>query len=345
MVAVIILNWNGSTLLREYLPSVVRNTPSDIARIFVADNGSTDDSLQLLRHDFHTVEVIELNDNYGYAGGYNRAIDAVAEMGGYDYVVLLNSDVLTPDGWLQPLYSYMRSHSEVGAVQPKMLQDRDDDLQEFEYAGAAGGFLDCHGFPYCRGRLFGTVEMDSGQYDDKDNSEPLSVFWASGACLMVRTELYRRVGGLDERFFAHMEEIDLCWRIHLAGSDIKTITAASVYHLGGGSLPQGNPRKTYLNFRNNLLMLHKNLPAHDAKRLLVVRRLYDTLAFFQAVATLRWGDARAILRAHRDFRTMREQYDGDKPTVNLLTSFHGAQANVVIQYYLLLRRRYSSLRF
>ena len=146
MVAVIILNWNGSTLLREYLPSVVRNTPSDIARIFVADNGSTDDSLQLLRHDFHTVEVIELNDNYGYAGGYNRAIDAVAEMGGYDYVVLLNSDVLTPDGWLQPLYSYMRSHSEVGAVQPKMLQDRDDDLQEFEYAGAAGGFLDCHGF-------------------------------------------------------------------------------------------------------------------------------------------------------------------------------------------------------
>lgn len=340
--AVVILNWNGSTLLREYLPSVVRNTPSSLARVIVADNGSDDDSLELLSRDFPEVVVQRFGQNYGYAGGYNKSI---AELGDdYEYVVLLNSDVLTPGGWLEPLVEYMEGHPSVGAVQPKLLKDRDDDVQEFEYAGAGGGFLDCHGFPYCRGRLFGTVEQDRGQYDDDEGAEPISVFWATGACLMIRRRLYLELGGLDAAFFAHMEEIDLCWRLRLAGHDIKAVMASFVYHLGGGSLPQGNPRKAYLNFRNNLLLLYKNVPTADSKRLLTVRRLYDTLAIVQAVATLRWKTARAIVKAHNDFRKMRQQYDGCQPAENLLTTFPGCRRNIIVDYYLRFRRKYSDLK-
>ena len=246
-----------------------------------------------------------------------------------------NSDVRTPDGWLDPLLDYMEIHPEVGAVQPKLLQDRDDDRQVFEYAGAAGGYIDCHGYPYCRGRIFDAIEDDLGQYDDG----PKSIFWATGACLMVRSELYRRVGGLDKDFFAHMEEIDLCWRIHLSGSDIMMVPTSHVYHLGGGSLPKNNPRKTYLNFRNNLLLMHKNLPKREAKRMLFVRRVYDTLAFFMALAKLHGGDARAIVRAHRDYRSMRSRYT-QHPDVNLLPQWPAGRRNIVIEYYLLRRKRF-----
>ncbi len=335
MVAVVILNWNGSKLLREYLPSVVKNTPAEQARVVVADNGSDDDSLAMLASDFPEVETIVLDKNYGFAGGYNRAIEQVADC---EYVVLLNSDVRTPEGWLRPLLDYMTSHPETAAVQPKLLKDRDDDQQHFEYAGASGGFLDRHGFPYCRGRVFMTVEQDQRQYE-----EPMSVFWATGACLMVRTAAYRAVGGLDEEFFAHMEEIDLCWRLRLAGHDIACVPQSSVYHLGGGSLAYGNARKTYLNFRNNLLLLYKNLPAARAKTLLLRRRLIDTIAFFKFALTFHLGDARAVIRAHRDFRTMRHRYDSQQPDVNLLGDFPGTDLNIIVQYYLLQRRRFSRL--
>lgn len=325
-VAVIILNWNGTPLLRRYLPSVVENTDPSLADVIVADNGSADDSRQVLADEFPTVKTILLDRNYGYADGYNRA---VAEAG-YRYTVLLNSDVRTPEGWLQPLYSYMESHPEVGAVQPKLLHDGEPEgVKIFEYAGAAGGYLDKHGYPYCRGRVFGTVEPDNGQYD----GDSPDIFWATGACLMVRTELYQSTGGLDPRFFAHMEEIDLCWRILLTGAKIRCVPQSIVYHLGGGSLPQGNPRKTYLNFRNNLVLLHKNLPARDAKRLLIVRRLMDTLAFFQALATLRWGDAKAIVKAHCDFRKMRKAYTA-QPSQNLLHAMPEGRRNIVVDYYL-----------
>ncbi|MBQ4368083.1 MAG: glycosyltransferase family 2 protein, partial [Muribaculaceae bacterium] len=247
-VAVIILNWNGSTLLRRYLPTVLAGTNPDLADVIVADNGSTDDSRQVLATEFPQVQVLSFDQNLGFAEGYNQAIGKID----HEYTVLLNSDVRTPDGWLDPLLDYMESHPEVGAVQPKLLHDRHDGKRMFEYAGAAGGFIDKHGYPYCRGRIFEYVEDDHGQYDDG----PKSVFWATGACLMVRSQLYHDVGGLDKDFFAHMEEIDLCWRIRLAGSDLHMVPASHVYHLGGGSLPQGNPRKTYLNFRNNLLLLH-----------------------------------------------------------------------------------------
>ena len=331
-VAVIILNWNGANLLRRYLPTVLAGTSADLADVIVADNGSTDDSRQVLEHEFSTIKTLYFDQNYGFAEGYNRAI---AQAEGYRYTVLLNSDVRTPAGWLEPLYRYCEAHPEVGAVMPKLLQDRDDDRQMFEYAGAAGGFLDKHGYPYCRGRIFDTLEDDKGQYD----GEPLDIFWATGACLMVRTALYEQAGGLDKVFFAHMEEIDLCWRSLLAGSKIRTVPESHVYHLGGGSLPQGNPRKTYLNFRNNLLLLHKNLPEKEGKRLLIVRRLYDTLAFFMALAKLHGGDAKAIVRAHRDFRKMRGNYT-THPSQNLLKAIPECRRNIVVDYYLRRRRTF-----
>ena len=328
-VAVIILNWNSAPLLRRYLPGVLQNTNPDMADVIVADNGSTDASRQVLEEEFPQVPTILLDKNYGYAEGYNKSI---AQAEGYRYTVLLNSDVRTPAGWLEPLYHYCEAHPEVGAVMPKLWQDRDDDSPVFEYAGAAGGFLDKHGYPYCRGRLFDTIEDDRGQYD----GEPADIFWATGACLMVRTALYEQAGGLDKDFFAHMEEIDLCWRILLTGSKIRVVPDSHVYHLGGGSLPQGNPFKTYLNFRNSLLLLYKNLPQREGKRLLIVRRLYDTLAFFMALAKLHGGDAKAIVKAHNDFRAMRTRYS-DFPGENLLRRTAEGRRNIIVSYYL--RRR------
>ena len=324
-VAVIILNWNGAKLLRRYLPTVIEGTDAAIADVIVADNGSTDESLQVLDQEFPEVKVLKFDRNYGFAEGYNLAIAQTM----YPYTVLLNSDVRTPRGWLNPLLDYMERQRNVGAVMPKLLHDREDGKQMFEYAGAAGGYIDCHGYPYCRGRIFEYVEDDHGQYDDG----PKSVFWASGACLMVRSQLYQDVGGLDKEFFAHMEEIDLCWRIRLSGSDLLMVPESHVYHLGGGSLPQGNPRKTYLNFRNNLLLLHKNLPRSEGKRLLFVRRLMDTLAFGMAMAKFHFGDAKAIIRAHRDFRKMRSHYTS-QPTVNLLKQLPEERVNIITAHYL-----------
>ncbi len=333
-VAVIILNWNGVDLLRHYLPTVIAGTDDSIADIIVADNGSTDGSVQLLHEEFPGIKVLKFEQNYGFAEGYNLAIGQTM----YPYTVLLNSDVRTPDGWLNPLLDYMETHPQVGAVMPKLLHDSEDDSAMFDYAGAAGGYIDCHGYPYCRGRVFEYVEDDHGQYDDV----PKSVFWATGACMMVRSQLYQDVGGLDKDFFAHMEEIDLCWRIRLAGNDLMMIPSSHVYHLGGGSLAYGNPRKTYLNFRNNLLLLHKNLPQDEGKRLLLVRRLMDALAFGMALAKFHFGDARAIIRAHRDFRKMRKNYTS-QPTVNLLKQLPEERVNIITAHYLRGVKRFTDL--
>ncbi len=332
-VAVIILNWNGSRLLREYLPSVVATTDPAIGRVIVVDNGSDDDSLEVLRNEFPEVETIAFDKNLGFAAGYNKAI----EMTRYPYTVLLNSDVRTSQGWLRPLYDFMESHPEVGAIQPKLLSDSDPTL--FEYAGACGGFIDRNGYPYCRGRIFADCERDNGQYDTVAD-----IFWATGACLMVRSELYLRVGGLDSRFFAHMEEIDLCWRILLSGHSIKAVPDSKVYHLGGGSLPASNPRKTYLNFRNNLLMLHKNLPDSVRAPKLFKRRLLDTIAWAKFVATLDFKNAAAIVRAHRDFARMRRDYNVH-PDRNLLGERPDTRINILTSYYLKRKRKYSDLSF
>lgn len=322
-IAVIILNWNGAKLLREYLPSVVANTNSEIADVIVADNGSTDDSRAILHTEFPDVKVIEFEENYGFAEGYNKAIKLCEA---YPYTVLLNSDVETPANWLEPMYEHCEANASTLACQPKILAHKRK--SHFEYAGAAGGFIDCNGYPFCRGRIFADVEEDKGQYDDITD-----IFWATGAALFIRTEAYLRVGGLDKDFFAHMEEIDLCWRIHLLGGDIKVIPQAIVYHLGGGSLPAENPKKTYLNFRNNLLLLHKNLPKKDGKKKLIVRRLYDTLAWVKFMITFDFANANAILRAHRDFVKMRNSYV-PTATENLLNTFPESNRNIVLDYYL-----------
>ena len=336
-ISVVILNWNGERLLRDFLPSVARctigddagrladGTPmADIAELIVADNGSSDGSLRLLREDFPEVKVMAFDTNLGFAGGYNEAMRRVET----PYAVLLNSDVETTSGWLIPLYEYMSAHPRCGACQPKILSWRQRDY--FEYAGAAGGFLDRNAFPYCRGRIFDNVERDEGQYD----GIPVKVAWASGAALAVRTDAYREVGGLDERFFAHMEEIDLCVRLAGDGYDVMAIPDTAVYHVGGASLPQGNPKKVYLNFRNKLLLIYKNMPRRESRPALLRRRLvYDTAAFFMMLLKGEWSSAKAVLKAHRDFRRMRREYS-DFPQRNLLASLPGHDRNIIIDHYL-----------
>ena len=321
-IAVIILNWNGHDLLNEYLPQVVATTDSAVADIIVADNGSTDNSVELLKTKFPEVKLLQFDTNHGFAQGYNLAIEQTQ----YKYTILLNSDVATAPGWITPLYEYMEASPNVGACQPKLLAYKQKD--EFEYAGASGGFIDRNGYPYCRGRIFGTVEKDRGQYDDV-----ISVFWATGAALMIRSQVYLTAGGLDIDFFAHMEEIDLCWRVLLMGYDIKVVPQSVAYHLGGGSLPASNPRKTYLNFRNNLLMLHKNLPDATRNRKLFVRRLLDTIAWAKFMATFDLKNANAILKAHNDFRSMRKRYTSH-PDVDLLDQRNDTHRNIIVDYYL-----------
>lgn len=291
--SVIILNWNGAKHLRTYLPSVVNHTPN--ARIIVADNGSTDESLEVLKKDFPSVKTIVLDQNYGFAEGYNRAIEQVDS----EYIVLLNSDVEVTENWLEPLLDYMDAHPDIAAVQPKIRSDRQRSF--FEHAGAAGGFLNALGYPYCRGRVLWKTEEDHGQYDDI-----IEVDWTSGACMCVRTQIYKESGGLDAAFFAHMEEIDLCWRMRNKGWRLACIPQSTVYHLGGGALSYDNPRKTYLNHRNNLLMIYKN--KKHPYGVLFVRFFLDYSAAFFYLLQGRWGAFQAVFRARRDYHRMRRAY-------------------------------------
>lgn len=283
-------------MLRRYLPSVVANTRGEGVEIVVADNGSTDRSREVLREEFPSVRVIELDRNYGFAEGYNRALAETDST----YIVLLNSDVEVTAGWLLPLLDYMDNHPSVAAVQPKILSDTD--RKRFEHAGAAGGYLDALGYPFCRGRIVGYTAEDRGQYD-----MPADVLWTSGACMCVRTDIYRRVGGLDAAFFAHMEEIDFCWRLNCRGYRLVCLPKSKVYHLGGGALNYESPRKTYLNFRNNLLMLYKNLPARYLLWVLLVRFFLDYVAALQLFLTGKSANARAAVKARLDYRRMKPQ--------------------------------------
>lgn len=326
--AVIILNWNGLKLLQELLPVVSRNTVAEDADLIVADNGSTDGSAEWVRANHPEVRLMTFDRNHGFAAGYNLAVSRAE---GYRYVTLLNSDVETPPGWWRPLVDFLDANPDVGAVQPKIRSYRNRAM--FEYAGAAGGALDNLGYPYCRGRLFDVVERDEGQYD----GPPVDVAWASGACLTLPRKLYLAVGGLDPRFFAHMEEIDLCCRIYGAGKRVCAISDSMVFHIGGASLAQGNPQKTYLNFRNNLLLIHKNMRKRSGAKLLFRRRLADTLAFGMFLLKGDIANARAILRAHRDFRTMRREYDLF-PERDILTSLPGHRHSAILARYLLRRR-------
>ena len=297
--SVVILNWNGAQMLRTYLPSVVKSCQqsaiSDQVELVVADNGSTDNSLEVLAKEFPTVKTIVLGQNYGFAEGYNRAIAQVDS----EYVVLLNSDVETPEGWLEPLLDYLDAHSEIAAVQPKVRSWRDK--TRFEHAGAAGGYVNELGYPYCRGRRLWGVEKDQGQYD-----EVAIIDWTTGACMCVRTQIYKDLGGLDASFFAHMEEIDLCWRMRNHGWQLACVPQSVVYHLGGGSLSYDNPRKTYLNHRNNLLMIYKN--KRHPYGVLFVRFFLDYAAACLYLLQGRAKSCKAVFEARRDYRKMRKAY-------------------------------------
>lgn len=303
-VAVVILNWNGREMMRKYLPSVLKCscTGGLDCSVIVADNASTDGSLDMLKAEFPEVDTIVLDQNYGFADGYNRALRQVDS----EYYLLLNSDVeIRQEGWLVPMVKYMDEHPDCAVCQPKLMALRNPD--EFEYAGAAGGFLDKYGYPFCRGRIFGVVEKDGGQYD-----ECVPLLWATGAALMVRSKDYWEAGGLDGRFFAHMEEIDLCWRLRTMGRAIVCIAESTAYHLGGATLNQGNPRKTFLNFRNNLLMLYKNLPEDELKSVMRMRWWLDMLAAMQFLAKFDFANFKAVLRANSEFRRMKPDFEADR---------------------------------
>ena len=287
-VAVVILNYNGSSMLAKFLHSVVEFSPG--ADIVVADNASTDDSVAVLRESFPAVRLIQLDRNYGFADGYNKALEQVDA----EYFLLLNSDVEVTDGWLEPLLSFMERTPDAVACQPKILAYKQK--THFEYAGAAGGFIDRYGYPYCRGRLFDTVEEDSGQYDDVHR-----VFWATGAAMMVRSAAFRKAGGFDGRFFAHMEEIDLCWRMQLMGYKIMVEPRSVVHHLGGGTLPNDSPRKLYLNYRNNLAMLFKCAPTWQRCIVAVARPLADALSAMVYFVKGQRELTKAVWLAYKEF--------------------------------------------
>lgn len=328
--AVIILNWNGEKLLREFLPSVVEHTDPAWGRVVVVDNGSEDGSVELMKKEFPAVDLICFPENMGFAGGYNRAVESVSE----EIVVLLNSDVEVTANWLQPLVGMLEAYPELAAVQPKIKAWRNRD--HFEYAGACGGFIDRLGFPFCRGRILDVLEEDRGQYDDE-----AEVFWCSGAALCVRREAYRRAGGLDERFFAHMEEIDLCWRIRNLGAVLKACPASVVYHLGGGSLPMNHPRKLFLNYRNNLLMLYKNLSPQQWKKVKWQRRGLDFMAMMVFALQGKWTNAKAVARAYRDFGRMKKNYRPEETTVHKDCCIY--PHSLIFQYYFKHIRKFSQL--
>ena len=307
-ISVVILNWNGVGMLQKFLPKVVEYSANQGVEICVADNASTDESVSYLQTNFPNVRLILLDKNYGFAEGYNRALQQVEA----EYVVLLNSDVEVTPYWLEPLVEYMDAHPEVAACQPKIRSERNKEY--FEYAGATGGYLDKYGYPFCRGRIFDVVEKDEGQYDTVS-----SVFWATGAALFIRLKDYQEAGGLDGRFFAHMEEIDLCWRLRSRGRGIACIPQSVVYHVGAATLKKENPRKTFLNFRNNLLMLYKNLPEKELKHVMFVREVLDCVA---ALVFLLKGEkeaAKAVLQARKEFGRIRPEYESSR-TENLANS-------------------------
>lgn len=334
-IAIVILNWNGAHMMRTYLPTVIKNSPE--AEVIIADNASSDDSLKMLASDFPEIRTIVLNKNYGFAEGYNKAFKQVEA----EYYLLLNSDVDVPEGWLAPLLDFMESHPEAAACQPKLRAIKD--RESFEYAGAAGGFIDKYGYPFCRGRIFETVEKDHGQYDRN-----MEILWATGACMMVRSKDYWDAGGLDGRFFAHNEEIDLCWRIRLLGRKIYCITDSVAFHLGGGTLPKGNPRKTFLNFRNNLTMLYKNLPDSELHHVMRIRFFLDWLAAFQMLILGRsLGDFKAVIQGRREFNRWKHDFDNDRKHIQTTRKVNRIpeifEKSLLWQYYAKGKKLFSQL--
>lgn len=337
-VSVVILNWNGEQMLRQFLPTVVSCSAGEEVEVCVADNASTDASVQWLRNEFPAVRLIVLDRNYGFAEGYNRALEQVDA----EYVVLLNSDVEVTPHWLEPLVAFMDAHPEVAACQPKLLDQRKKSF--FEYAGAAGGYLDKYGYPFCRGRIFDVIEEEDGQYETS-----VPVFWVSGAAMFIRLKDYREVGGLDNRFFAHMEEIDLCWRLKSRGKELMYIPQSRVYHVGGATLNKDNPRKTFLNFRNNLLMLYKNLPEAELTSVMCVRGWLDLLAACVFFLKGERGNARAVFQARKEFKQLRASYQQQRKEnleKSVVTSIpERSPFSILWKFHIGRKKRFSQLKF
>ena len=336
-IAIVILNWNGSGMLKRYMPTLLRCSRMEGVQVIVADNDSKDDSMEMMQREFPEVPLIRLEKNWGFAKGYNMALRQVEA----EYYILLNSDVEVTEDWLLPLVSYMDVHPEVAACQPKLRALNNPD--EFEYAGGAGGYMDRWGYMFCRGRVFDCIEKDNGQYDTI-----APVFWATGACLMVRSADYWAAGGLDDRFFAHQEEIDLCWRMRSRNRGIVCIPESVVYHVGGATLNKSNPYKTFLNFRNNLLMLYKCLPDDELKSVMRWRCLLDYVAAFEMLILKRnIGDFKAVLRARREFRRLKPEF-ADSRRENLEeastdTIPERVNFSLLWRYYIKRQKTYSAL--
>lgn len=338
-VAVVILNWNGRDMMRQFLPSVVEYSQPE-GLVIVADNGSTDGSVEMLEIEFPMVEVLPLFQNYGFAEGYNQALKQIDA----PFYLLLNSDVEVTPHWLQPLTHYMQQHSEVAVCQPKLLSQRNKEM--FEYAGAAGGFIDYLGYPFCRGRVFSYVEKDKGQYNSNYN-----LLWATGAALLIRQNDWTQSGGLDGRFFAHMEEIDLCWRLRARGRKIVCVPESCVYHVGGATLDASNPRKTFLNFRNNLLMLYKNLPEDELHKVMFWRKILDYVAATEFLLTGSLSNFKAVIKARKEYKRMLPDFKKNREE-NLKLAINGGKdiperigKSILFLYYFKGIKTFSALKF
>ena len=335
-IAVVILNWNGRVHLETYLPSVVEFTDADMAKIIVADNGSTDDSIHFLKQNYPQVRLVLLDRNYGFAGGYNKALEQVDA----EYFCLLNSDVRVTKGWLDPVISLFESDRSVVAIQPKILSDRDHSL--FEHAGAAGGFVDKFAYPFCRGRIMNVVESDEGQYDTQSD-----IFWASGACMFVRANEFKKAGGFDADFFAHMEEIDLCWRFKNQGFKILYTPESKVYHWGGATLDYNNPRKLFLNIRNSLWTLYKNHTGKHVDGIIFVRMLIDTIAIAKYFVSFDLKNAKAIIHAHFAFHKSKRELKNKRKVLvantKKLTHKQILNGSIALQFFLFSKKTFGKL--
>jgi GT2 family glycosyltransferase len=335
--AVVILNWNGISFLKMFLGKVLSCSSGNGTVVYVADNGSSDGSVDYISENYKEIRLIRLEKNHGFAKGYNLALGKIDAQ----YFVLLNSDIEVTDGWLQPLLKHMDQNHDVAACQPKVLSFRHRD--HFEYAGAAGGFIDWLGYPLCRGRILTKVEKDSGQYDFHAD-----IFWATGACMVVRAETWQKNGGFDPDFFAHMEEIDLCWRFHRSGYRISYIPESVVYHVGGGALPYNSPFKTYLNFRNSLFLLYKNLPDDKLKRIFLIRRILDGIAALFFLIKGQFRSFAAVWKAHLGFY---RQFAATKAKRENLKKLYGSRQvgmilnkSIVLEFYIKRNRTFASLK-
>jgi len=330
-VAIVILNWNGKKLLERFLPAMIEYS-KDLADIFIADNASTDDSLAFVQEHFKSVNIIKNNDNGGYAKGYNDALQHIDA----EIFALVNSDVEVTENWLQPITSQFVKEQNTAAIQPKILDFKEK--TKFEYAGAGGGYLDKYAFAYCRGRLFETLEEDKGQYNDIED-----IFWASGACFFIRKNVFNELNGFDESYFAHQEEIDLCWRIQNTGYNIQYVGTSTIYHVGGATLDKVNPRKTYLNFRNSLYNILKNIPKGKLISILFIRMLLDGIAALKFLFELKPKHFFAVVKAHFHFYLILPKLLSQRKSVKFYKKNYYGVKSIVWQYFAMGRKKFEQL--